>query len=115
MSTTVPLRYNDPSFLQRTGNGGRDVLGASGMEIRPVLGVQGGRRLTIRHLKRQRAVHTQRTHRKQRKQGGFIPTVMEPFVTSVSKYIVPLVLYSGYKLMTRNKTSKKGKKKYQKR
>jgi len=61
---------------------------------------KGGHRLTTRRPRKQRS-------RKQRSRGGFVPSVMEPFVTSVSKYIVPLVLYSGYKLMTRGKTAKK--------
>lgn len=36
--------------------------------------------------------------------GGFIPSVGEPFVAAASKYIVPLALFAGYKLMNQKKT-----------
>ena len=33
--------------------------------------------------------------------GGFVPSVMGNFVAGASKYITPLALFAGYKLMTR--------------
>ena len=33
--------------------------------------------------------------------GGFVPSVGEPFVAAAGKYIVPLALFAGYKLMGR--------------
>lgn len=36
-------------------------------------------------------------------QGGFVPSVGEPFVAAAAKYITPLALFAGYKLMHRGK------------
>ena len=33
--------------------------------------------------------------------GGFVPSIGEPFVAAASKYVVPLALFAGYKLMGR--------------
>lgn len=78
----LPLRYFDASAYHPDATEGVNMLQA-GELIRPKI---GGRR--------------KRKTRRKRTKGGFIPTVMEPFVSGVSKYIVPLVLYSGYKLMS---------------
>jgi hypothetical protein len=79
----MPLKYFDASLTGPSANAGRDLLHASGMEIRPRI---GGKR-------------SKRT--KRNKRGGFVPSVMGNFVQSSSKYIVPMALYAGYKLMTR--------------
>lgn len=40
--------------------------------------------------------------------GGFIPSIGEPFVAAASKYIAPVALFAGYKLMgIGKKTAKK--------
>jgi hypothetical protein len=92
-ATVFPLDYYDPSYsLGKNVSAGRDLLHASGRGIRPSLG--GKRR-------------TKRTHRLRRKQGGFVPSVMEGFVEAASKYIVPIALYAGYKLMSRKKNRKR--------
>jgi hypothetical protein len=64
---------------------GNDITGYYDNIARPGLSVKGGKR------------HT-------RKRGGFVPSVMEGFSILASKYITPLALFSGYKLM--NKTRK---------
>ena len=94
-ATALPLQYFNPSnSLARNVSAGRDLLEASGRGIRPSL---GGRR-------------KRRSHRSKRRKGGFVPSVMGSFIESASKYIVPLALYAGYKLMTRKgKRGKKGK------
>lgn len=51
---------------------------------------QGGKRMT-------RKVRVTR----KRQQGGFYPSVMGNFIGAASKYIVPMALFAGYKLMTR--------------
>lgn len=33
--------------------------------------------------------------------GGFVPSIGEPFVAAAGKYVVPLALFAGYKLMGR--------------
>lgn len=47
-----------------------------------------------------------KSFRRRHKRGGFVPSVMGGFVTAVSKYITPIALFSGYKLMTRKKSKK---------
>ncbi len=92
-ATVFPLDYYDPSYsMGKNVSAGRDLLHASGRGVRPSL---GGRR------------RTKRSHRSRRKRGGFVPSIMEGFVASASKYIVPLALFAGYKLMTRK--GKKGR------
>ena len=100
MSLPVHPRYNDPMYSIGSSDTGRDLLGGNGLYIRNKI---GGNRLFTRRVTRR---NKYRSHRKKTK-GGFIPSIMEPFITSVSKYIVPIVLYSGYKLMTRGKKTKK--------
>jgi hypothetical protein len=62
----------------------------------------GGRR------KKTRRARKHRKSRKQQKQqsGGFLPSIGEPFVAAVSKYIAPLALYSIYKFINGSKTRK---------
>ena len=42
---------------------------------------------------------TRRTLRTLRTKGGFYPSVMGSFVAAASKYIVPVALFAGYRLM----------------
>jgi hypothetical protein len=92
-ATVMPLSYYNPGAAEPSANAGRDLLKAM-----PPIGVRpkiGGKRR--RHTKK---------HRKTR--GGFVPSVMDNFVVAASKYIVPLALFAGYKMMT--KKGKKGSK-----
>ena len=34
-----------------------------------------------------------------RKKGGFVPSIMEPAVVGIKKFIVPAALFAGYKLI----------------
>lgn len=38
-----------------------------------------------------------------RRKGGFTPSVMGGLVSAVSKYLVPIAMFSGYKLITKKK------------
>ncbi len=90
----MPLSYYNPGAAEPDANAGRDLLKAiPPLGIRPKIG--GRRHRSKKH-------HTRRHHRVR---GGFVPSVMDGFVAAASKYIVPLALFAGYKLMTR-----KGKK-----
>jgi hypothetical protein len=82
----LPLRYFDPNAYQSSASAGSDVLGVSGLEVRPKI---GGRR----------AKRTKRTRTTRRMKGGFIPSIMEPFIFGCSKYIAPLAALSGWKLL----------------
>ena len=110
-ATAFPLKYFDPSVHEPNANAGRDLLKAEApLGVRPRI---GGKRTAKRVLKK-RTKRTKKTKGakrvyKKRQSGGFVPSVMGNFVTGVSKYIVPLALYAGYKMMT--KKNKKGGKK----
>jgi len=105
-ATAFPLKYFDPSIHEPSAGAGRDLLKAEApLGVCPRI---GGKRTVKRVLKKR----TKRTHRnKKRQSGGFVPSVMGNFVAAASKYIVPLALYAGYKMMTkknrRGKSSKK--------
>ncbi len=93
-ATVMPLNYYNPSRPAMNASPGHDLLKASPpTEVRPRI---GGNR------KNKRARRSQK--------GGFVPSIMEGFVASVSKYIVPVVLYAGYKLMTSKNKKKVNKK-----
>ena len=66
--------------------------------IRPKI---GGRRRT-------RKAHKKAT-RKHKQKGGFLPSIGEPFVAAVSKYISPLALFGIYKFMNGTKKTRKGR------
>ncbi len=92
-ATVMPLSYYNPGAAEPAAPAGRNLL-----EAIPPIGVRpkiGGKR-------RSKKRHTRRHHKKR---GGFVPSVMDGFVVAASKYITPLALFAGYKLMTR-----KGKK-----
>ena len=83
-----PLSYYNTDAHEPSASAGHDLLKAM-----PPIGVRpkiGGRRTKKRHTRR---------HRKTR--GGFVPSIMDGFVAAASKYIVPVALFAGYKLMTR--------------
>lgn len=80
-SRALPLQYFGEA-APVSASEGVDRLVASGNTVRPSIG--GKRR---------------RTYRK--KKGGFYPSVMGNFVAGASKYVVPLALYAGFKLMNR--------------
>lgn len=98
-ATVFPLKYFDPSAEQPSANAGHDLLKAI-----PPLGVRpkiGGSRKTKRVIRN-------KSHKRQK--GGFVPSIMEGFALSASKYITPLALFVGYKFMTKkNKKSSKRK------
>lgn len=96
-ATVFPLKYFDVGASEPAAAAGHDLLKAI-----PPIGVRpkiGGMRSTKRHK-------TRRVIKKRKNQkGGFIPSIMDGFVAAASKYIVPVTLFAGYKLLT-----KKGKK-----
>jgi hypothetical protein len=82
-ATSLPMKYFNSSIVQPVVDAGKDLLKASGDIIRPRI---GGKR---------------RVRRTRKTKGGFVPSVMAGFTEAVSKYIVPVALFAGYKLMTR--------------
>ena len=94
-ATVMPLSYYNPGAAEPAVDAGRDLLKAM-----PPIGVRpriGGKRST----RRTRHRHTKRHHKTRKTKGGFVPSIMDGFVAAASKYIVPIALFAGYKLMTR--------------
>ncbi len=97
-ATAFPLKYFDASASEPAVSAGRDLLKAiPPIGVRPRIG--GGSRRVIKKHKKQR--------------GGFVPSVMGGFISAASKYIVPIALFAGYKMMTRK--GKKGSRRRQTR
>jgi hypothetical protein len=93
-ATVFPLKYFDTTAPTPDASAGHNLLKAEApLGVRPRI---GGRRTK------------RKTTRRRKTSGGFMPSIMEPFVHAASKYIVPIALYAGYKLMTRK--GKKGSK-----
>lgn len=90
----LPLEY----FGVKTGNysaaSGADILDVKGQTIRPHI---GGR-------------PTKKSRQTLKTRGGFIPSVMEGFAFAANKYIVPLALFAGYKMITKDKPTRRTKK-----
>ena len=117
----LPLRYFDPSVQEFSSDAGHDVLGVSGLEVRPRIGgKRSGKRSSKRSSKRSKRCHTKHnkcskhskcnckkcnrkrhTKRNRRTKGGFIPSIMEPFIAVCSKYVTPVAALSAWKLMNR--------------
>lgn len=88
-ATAFPLSYFNGKAPEASASAGRDLLHASGLGVRPAIGpvstvkTGGGCPCNIRR-------------------GGFVPSVMGSFTHSASKYIVPMTLYAGYKMMKKS-------------
>ena len=108
MAIRAPAHYVglfDPEF-QPSAPAGSCRLTPTAEMVRPFQPmIQGGKRRT-RHHKKARKVRKTKKTRKQ--SGGFLPSIGEPFVAAVAKYVAPLALFGIYKFMTRkNKKEKK--------
>ena len=106
-ATVFPLKYFDPSVHEPSANAGHDLLKAiPPLGIRPRIGGKRGR--TKRVLKKSNKSNKSNKSKSLKKQrGGFVPSVMGNFVAAASKYIVPLALYAGYKMMTKKQKKQK--------
>jgi hypothetical protein len=87
-ATALPLSYFSRDAVEPAANSGHDLLKAiPPLEVRPRIGGKSDRTKKYRKIK-----------------GGFVPSIMEGFVAAASKYIVPIALFAGYKLMSRKKS-----------
>ena len=99
MSGPMPAKYVGAPLEQPAVASGRDLLQPNQQFIRSVIG--GKRRSRKRVHKRKSKA------KKSRKQkGGFLPSIGEPFVAAVGKYIAPLALFGIYKFINKSKTRK---------
>ncbi len=88
-ATNLPAPYFKAPLIQPIADAGHDLLKVVGDMVRPRIG--GGSR-------------KRRTHRKR---GGFVPSIMEGFSQMAGKYVLPLAMYSGYKLFNKSRKSKR--------
>jgi hypothetical protein len=93
-ATAFPLSYFNGKAPTMEADAGRNLLVAEGMGVRPKIGGKRSKR-----------------SKRAKKRGGFVPSVMGNFMTSASKYIVPIALFAGYKMIKNSSTSKKSQKK----
>lgn len=102
----MPLKYFDDSLTGPSASAGHDLLKTVGpLGVRPMIGPVDVSPATMcsRGGKRRKATRRRKT------KGGFVPSVMGNFVEAASKYIVPIALFAGYKLMTRKKSKKQSR------
>jgi len=89
-STVMPMKYYNPNMVESSATAGNDLLKASlPISVRPRIGGMIRNKTQRRKLK-----------------GGFVPSIMEGFVAATSKYIVPIALFAGYKMITRKNKHK---------
>lgn len=93
----LPLSYFGAPVMS-SAEAGQDRLAVHGQTIRPAIGGRrGGNRRSCRHSRLQKTGRS----RTRRMRGGFYPSVMGNFIAAASKYIVPISLFAGYKLLTK--------------
>jgi len=100
----MPLKYFDDSLTGPSAPAGHDLLKAIGpLGVRPMIGPVnvGPATACSRGGKRRKVTRRRKT------KGGFVPSIMGNFVQAASKYIVPIALFAGYKLMTRKKSKRR--------
>ena len=73
----------------------------------PVSASAGGDRLDVNGYMVRPTIGGKRSKRSTKKRGGFYPTVMGNFIPAASKYITPLALFAGYKLLKKSQNTKK--------
>jgi len=102
MSYHQAAKYVGAPLPQPAAASGGDMAHPNLQMIRQIVG--GKKRRSKKALRRRKT-------RKQRKQsGGFLPSIGEPFVAAVTKYIAPLALYGIYKFMNGTKKTRKSRK-----
>ena len=102
MSVHQIASYVNAPLQQPAASSGYDLLEPNQAMIRPKI---GGKRRTIKKRKAKKS-RKQRGRKQQRQRGGFLPSIGEPFVAAVSKYIAPIALYGIYKFINGAKTRK---------
>jgi hypothetical protein len=90
-ATVMPLQYYNPGAAPPSASAGRDLLGAI-----PPIGVRP--KIGGKHKKMRKSRKTT---------GGFVPSIMDGFVAAASRFIVPVALFAGYKLLTRKQKKHK--------
>ena len=93
----MPMKFFDPQAEEPAAWAGRNLQYASGLGIRSAV---GGKR------QRRQKRSTRKSSKRSKRKGGFYPSVMGSFTQSAARFITPIALYAGYKLLT-NRTRHK--------
>lgn len=111
-ATALPLQYFDPKAILDGGiSAGHALLNTTNSVIRPRIG--GSRRKSRRvRFKLQGGTKNKRCGCNMK--GGFVPSIMEGFVSATAKYLVPTILIAGYKLLQNGKTGNKTRRHHKK-
>jgi len=99
MSVVMPAKYVGAPLEQPAASSGRDLLQPNQQMIRSVIGGKRSRKRVHRRKSKARKS-------KKRQSGGFLPSIGEPFVAAVGKYIAPLALFGIYRFINKSKTRK---------
>ena len=103
MSVVMPAKYVGAPLEQPAASSGRDMPPPSLQQIRAIV---GGRRRGKKSRKARKTKKTRKARKSKKQSGGFLPSIGEPFVNAVGKYIAPLALYGVYKFINGSKTRK---------
>ena len=95
----MPMKFFNANAAEPAAWGGRNIQYASGLGIRTAI---GGTRSKLKS-------------RSKRSKGGFYPSVMGSFTDLAGRFITPIALYAGYKLITNRTHHKRSTKRSTKR
>lgn len=115
MATVFPAKYFDIQGLpQPSAAAGSCLLTPTATMVRPKIGgmhwmpPHKQRRHRTQKHKRKTQNHMRKHTQKRRQQGGFLPSIGEPFVAAAAKYIAPLALFGIYRFLNPIKKGKSG-------
>lgn len=102
-----PSMYFNPAAKEPSASPGSDSFNGiprSGIHVTNYKGGSSILGCSCKSRKRKIGIHKGRTRKNGiSKKGGFTPSVMGGLVSAVSKYLVPIAMFSGYKLITKKK------------
>jgi hypothetical protein len=108
MATNFPAKYFDIQGMpQPSAAAGSCLLKATDTMVRPKIGGMRWRPPHIQRRKTQKQKHKRRAQKRKtqkRQQGGFLPSIGEPFAAAAAKYIAPLALFGMYRFLNPTKT-----------
>lgn len=113
-ATVMPLQYFDPkATLNSAVSAGYDLLKINDPVIRPRIGGSRKKSRRVRFKLQGGSKNTRKCGYNMK--GGFVPSVMEGFVSATAKYLVPTILIAGYKLLQNGKTGNKKTRRHRKK
>jgi len=103
MSFHQAAKYVGAPLPQPAAPSGGDMAPPNLQQIRQIVGGK-------RKRSRRKARKARKSKKSKKQSGGFLPSIGEPFVAAVGKYIAPLALYGVYKFIKGSKKTRKSRK-----